>query len=74
MSKTKKNKNKNKHKKYINKKKLTKKRPLNKKYKFLSNIQKIVNGDGIIEKHGNFYCVRVKNLFVIELCVSYTVQ
>ena len=66
MSKTKKNKNKNKHKKHINKKKLTKKRPLNKKYKFLSNIQRIVNGDGIIEKHGNFYCVRVKNLFVID--------
>jgi hypothetical protein len=62
MLKTKKNKNK--RKKYINKKKFTKKNRLNKKQTKLSNIQRIVNGDGIIEKDDNFYCIRVKNLFI----------
>jgi hypothetical protein len=66
MPKTKKNKNKNKRKKYINKKKFTKKNRLNKKHKILSNIQRIVNGDGIIQKENEFYYIRVENLFIID--------
>ena len=66
MPKTKTKKNKNKRKKYINKKKFTKKNRLNKKYKILSNIQKIVKGDGIIQKEDDFYYIRVKNLFIID--------
>jgi len=31
-----------------------------------TNIKRIINGNGIIEKDGNFYYIRVKNLFVMD--------
>ena len=73
MPKTKKNKNKNKRKKYINKKKFTKKNRLNKKHKILSNIQRIINGDGIIQKEHDFYYIKVKNLFIDESGKTYNI-